>query len=103
MHDAAALGQVRALHEADEPGIVRRPEDWPRLLSLPKMRTLVARRGGRVSGYLVDSRASNKPGFLEAGGNPWAIETLLRARSPTGRPASACRWGSCAATTRCGG
>ena len=41
------------------------------------MRTLVARRGARVVGYLVDSRATNKPGFVEAGGWPWAIEALL--------------------------
>ena len=79
MHDAGALAGVRALHEADGPGVVRRPEDWPRLLSLPKMRTLLARRGGRVAGYLVDSRATNKPGILEAGGSPWAVETLVGA------------------------
>ena len=75
--DRTVLDAIRALHEDDGPGIVRSPEDWPRLLALPKMRTLVARRGARVVGYLVDSRATNKPGFVEAGGWPWAIEALL--------------------------
>ena len=77
VHDAAALRLVGALHEADGPGIVREPADWPRLLSLPKMRTLVARRGARITAYLVDSRATNKPGIVEAGGSPWAVETLV--------------------------
>jgi GNAT superfamily N-acetyltransferase len=83
--DRTVLEAIRALHEDDGPGIVRAPEDWPRLLALPKMRTLVARRGARVVGYLVDSRASNKPGILEAGGWPWAIEALL-ARALADRP-----------------
>jgi GNAT superfamily N-acetyltransferase len=77
--DAGALDQVRALHEADGPAILRRPEDWPRLLALPKMRTLVAWRRGRIAGYLVDSRAQNKPGIIEAGGSPGAVEALLGA------------------------
>lgn len=79
VHDTGAIAGVRALHEADGPGVLRGPDDWPRLLSLPRMRTLLARRGGRVAGYLVDSRATNKPGFVEAGGSPWAVETLLGA------------------------
>jgi len=77
VRDAAALRQVQALHEAEGPGIVRDPADWPRLLALPKMRTLVARRGARITGYLVDSRTTNKPGILEAGGSSWAVETLV--------------------------
>ena len=89
VRDAAAVGQIRAIHEADSPGIVRTSEDWPRLLALPKMRTLVARRGARIVAYLVDSRASNKPGVVEAGGAPLAVETLighaLRDRAPDER------------------
>ena len=50
---------------------------------------LVARRGARITGYLVDSRATNKPGILEAGWSPWAVETLichaLRDREPDAR------------------
>ena len=56
---------------------VRTADEWPRLLSLPKMRTLVARRGGQIVAYLVDSRATNKPGILEAGGTPLAVEALI--------------------------
>ena len=86
VEDAAALGAVRALHEADGPGVARRPQDWPRLLSLPKMRTRLALREGVVVAYLVDSRATNKPGFVEGGGDPAALETLvhraLRDRQP---------------------
>ena len=49
------------------------------LFALPRMRTLVARRGGVPVGYLVVSEAINKPGLIEAGGEPTAVATLVQA------------------------
>ncbi len=77
VREAATLEQVRALHEAESHVVVRRAEDWPRLLALPKVRTIVVWQRGRVAAYLVDSRSSNKPGLIEAGGAPGAVQSLV--------------------------
>ena len=55
----------------------RGPAEWPALLSLPKIETLIALDAGRPAGYLMVSAAVNKPGLIEAGGDPAAVETLL--------------------------
>jgi predicted N-acetyltransferase YhbS len=77
--DTASLETIRDLHEhdGDGDGIRRTRSEYPALLSLPRMHTLLATRGRRLAGYLVVSRAINKPGLLEAGGDPAAIETLV--------------------------
>jgi len=71
------LEGVRALHEARD-GVRRTPEEAAALFRLPKMTTWLAPRDGAVSGYLVESRASNKPGILEGLGDAAAVEGLVR-------------------------
>jgi predicted N-acetyltransferase YhbS len=72
------LADVVALHAAVGPGVIRVGEDADALFHLPKMTTWLALDGDRVAGYLLDSRATNKPGLLEAAGEPAAIEGLVR-------------------------
>jgi len=78
--DGAALDVVRSLHdgEAGGQGIRRDARETRALFALPRMRTLVGRRDGLPVGYLVVSEAINKPGLIEAGGDPAAVTTLLR-------------------------
>jgi predicted N-acetyltransferase YhbS len=75
--DEPAVDAVRRMHERDEDTIRRRPQEYPALLDLPRMQTLLAIREGRPQGYLVVSSASNKPGIIEAGGDRPAIATLI--------------------------
>jgi hypothetical protein len=88
--DVAALDAIRDLHDADADGegIRRDAAEARALFALPRMRTLVARRDGRVVAYLVASEAVNKPGLIEAGGDPAAIESLIR-QELAARPARA--------------
>jgi GNAT superfamily N-acetyltransferase len=72
------LSEVLAHHVAAGPGIVRTPADAAALFSLPKMTTWLALSGDRVHAYLIESRATNKPGLLEAAGDPAAIAGLVR-------------------------
>jgi len=78
--DGAALDVIRSMHdgEAGGEGIRRDARETRALFALPRMRTVVARRAGVTAGYLVVSEAINKPGLIEAGGDPAAIATLLR-------------------------
>ena len=76
--DPGRLAEVVALHDQVPARIERSASQAAALLSLPKMTTLVALRDGLVAGYLVVSRASNKPGLLEAGGDSRAVEGLIR-------------------------
>jgi hypothetical protein len=74
------LGEVLALHDAAGDRIERTREQAAALFALPKMSTWLALAAdGSVAGYLLDSRAINKPGLLEAAGDPMAIEGLIRA------------------------
>jgi predicted N-acetyltransferase YhbS len=75
--DAHALDAIRRMHERDGDGIHRKREEYGPLFSLPKMRTLLARRDRRPVGYVVVSAAVNKPGLIEAGGDIPAIEVLV--------------------------
>ena len=79
--DAATLDAIRGMHDADADGqgIRRDARETRALFALPRMRTLVARRGGVPVGYLVVSEAINKPGLIEAGGEPTAVATLVQA------------------------
>jgi hypothetical protein len=73
------LGSVLALHDAAGDRVERTPHQASALFSLPKMTTWLAfGRDLRLAGYLLESRATNKPGVLESGGEPAAIEGLLR-------------------------
>ena len=55
----------------------RTAAEYPVLLQLPKMRTLLAMADGAPAAYLVVSRAVNKPGLIEAGGDEAGVETLV--------------------------
>ena len=79
--DAATLDAIRGMHDADADGqgIRRDARETRALFALPRMRTLVARRDGVPVGYLVVSEAINKPGLIEAGGEPTAVATLVQA------------------------
>jgi GNAT superfamily N-acetyltransferase len=72
------LPDVLALHAAEGPGVVRPATDAAALFGLPKMTTWLAMDGDQVAAYLLESRATNKPGLLEAGGDPAAIGGLVR-------------------------
>lgn len=72
------LGDLQAMHELEITGIVRSREDFPALFSLPKIKTLIALEGSKPAGYLMVSRATNKPGLIEAGGSAASVETLVR-------------------------
>jgi len=76
--DPARLPDVLALHAAEGPGVVRSLDDARALFALPKMTTWLALAGDDVEAYLLESRAMNKPGILEAAGDRGAIEGLLR-------------------------
>src|SRR5262249_39885697 len=60
---------IRRMHERESYGVRRATAEYPVLLRLPKMRTLIALANGAPVGYLVFSRAVNKPGLVEAGGD----------------------------------
>jgi hypothetical protein len=76
--DTARLGEVLRLHEAEGPGIVRSIDEARVLFGLPKITVWLAVDGDRVAASLLESRATNKPGILEAAGDRRAIEGLLR-------------------------
>jgi GNAT superfamily N-acetyltransferase len=78
--EPARLGDVLALHNAIGPGVARSPEQASALFSLPKMTTWLALgpQGKSVAGYLLESRATNKPGLLEGAGESAAIAGLVR-------------------------
>lgn len=77
--DGSTLAAIGALHDADAgEGIRRDAREARALFALPKVHTMVGRRHGEVAGYLVVSDALNKPGLIEAGGDPAAIETLVQ-------------------------
>jgi hypothetical protein len=71
------LAAIQAMHERDTPGVRRTAEAYASVFNLPKMKTLVALRAGRPAGYAIVSRASNKPGLVEAGGDEPAVESLV--------------------------
>lgn len=72
------LEEIRKLHEREICGVVRHPDEYSYLFALPQMETLIARRNGQPVAYLIVSKAINKPGLIEGGGNQRALETLVR-------------------------
>ena len=71
------LQAVMAFHEAERHRIARSREEYVALLSLPKIETLLAVANSEVAGYVCVGSGSNKPGVIEAGGHPNAVESLL--------------------------
>ncbi len=71
------IDAIRRMHEREIYGVLRAPEEYPFLFALPKMRTLIALRSQIPVAYLMVSRAVNKPGLIEAGGDKQAVETLV--------------------------
>lgn len=68
---------IQAMHEAEVYGVRRAAAEYAALFGLPKMKTLIALRNGAPVAYLVVSRAKNKPGLIEAGGEESALQTLV--------------------------
>ncbi len=71
------LDAVIEIHEAEPLRIGRTREDYEHLFNLHKMSTLLAEEDGRIVAYLALTRATNKPGFVEGGGEPKALESLF--------------------------
>lgn len=72
------LRAVMRMHEAEPYRIARSPAEYRLLFSLPKMSTFLSMRGSEVAGYLMFGQGLNKPGLIEAGGRPEALEPLVR-------------------------
>jgi predicted N-acetyltransferase YhbS len=72
------VAEVLGLHVATGDGVVRSLEQAGALFALPRMTTWLALEGDRVAAYLLQSRATNKPGLLESGGDQRAIRGLIR-------------------------
>lgn len=73
----AHLDAVIDMHDREPLRIARTRGEYEQLLTLPKMTTLLAVDGGRPVAYLILTRATNKPGFVEGGGDPDALEALF--------------------------
>jgi GNAT superfamily N-acetyltransferase len=71
------LDAVMAFHEAERHRIARTRQEYATLLTLPRIETLLAVEDARIAGYLCVGSGSNKPGVIEAGGLPRAVESLL--------------------------
>ena len=72
------LDFVAAAHDAEPRRIVRSPDDYLALLTLPKVSTSLALDGGEPVAYLVVGEGFNKPGLIEGGGDPAGLEALVR-------------------------
>ena len=72
------LAFVMGVHDAEPRRVVRSADDYLALLTLPKVRTLLALDGGGPAAYLVAGEGFNKPGLIEGGGDPAALESLVR-------------------------
>jgi len=71
------LEAVGRFHDAEAHCIARTREQLRALLSLPKIRVLLAVQRDAIAGYLVVGEAVNKRGLLEGGGTPEALEALV--------------------------
>ena len=71
------LDAVIRFHDAEPFRVARTRDEYAALLTLPKIETRLALAGGEVSGYLCLGTGSNKPGLIEAGGSPGAVEALV--------------------------
>lgn len=71
------IEDIQRMHQDDIYGVHRNPDDYRVLFNLPKIKTMLALQNGEAVAYLLMSRAVNKPGIIEGGGNDRALETLL--------------------------
>ena len=71
------LEDIGRIHRQNIFGVDRNLEEQKLLFGLPKMKTLIALKQNTPVGYLMISRASNKHGLIEAGGETSALETLV--------------------------
>lgn len=72
------LTAIVDIHDAEPFRISRTREDYEHLLTLPKMTTLLAMDMGHCVAYLMVSRATNKLGIIEGGGDSRALEALFK-------------------------
>ncbi len=72
------MDNIMRLHEAEPYRIIRSPSDCRALFALPKTTTYLAMEGREVAAYLTFGEGMNKPGIIESGGKPMALEALLR-------------------------
>jgi len=75
--DTRHLAAVMRIHDAEPYRVARSPEEYRVLFSLPRIPTFLATAGSEVSAYLTFGEGMNKPGIIEAGGTPEALETLV--------------------------
>ena len=76
-NDPVHLDGVIAIHDSEPHRIARTRNEYATLLTLPKVATLLAMGGETIAGYVCVGTGSNKPGIIEAGGRPQAVETLI--------------------------
>ncbi len=72
------LPGVMRLHDAEDVRTRRSPCEYAALLTLPRIRVWVARRGKSVSAYVVIGQAVNKHGVIEYGGPADDVLHLIR-------------------------
>lgn len=71
------LDAIIEIHDAEPLRIGRTREEYAHLVNLHKMSTLLAEDDGRIVAYLALTRASNKPDYVEGGGEAAALEALF--------------------------
>ncbi len=76
-NNSTHLDAVIRIHDAEPLRIGRTRDEYAHLINLHKMSTLLAKDDGRIVAYLALTRASNKPGFVEGGGESAALEALF--------------------------
>lgn len=72
------LNSIMRIHEAEPYRIVRSSSDYRALFALPETTTYLAMRGREVAAYLTFGEGVNKPGIIESGGEPMALEALVK-------------------------
>ena len=72
------LDAIVAIHDAEPQRILRSRDDYRVLLTLPRVSTYLAMDGKGPVAYLVIGEGVNKPGLIEAGGDPKGLEALVR-------------------------
>ena len=83
------LDAVIRFHDAEPFRVARTREEYAALLTLPKIETRLALAGGEVEGYLCVGSGRNKPGLIEAGGAPEAVEALVAEAVSSNAPVQA--------------
>lgn len=76
--DQGHLDGIMRLHAREPQRIVRSPGEYRTLFALPRITTYLAEKRREVLGYLMLGQGVNKPGIIEAGGEPDALEALVR-------------------------